>query len=88
MYFSNKFNKEVQHLVRGMEEKGATTNVDYVNKDLWYLETFSHNILKIIPLIMYDKLTSSNSENIVYDNSIVVGKHENGTIITAKGVTE
>lgn len=88
MYFSNKFNIEVQRLIRGLEEKGATTNIDYVNKNLWHLESFQHNIMKIIPLIMYDELVSSNAENEVYDNSIVVGKQENGTIITARGVKE
>ncbi len=88
MYFSNKFNIEVQRLIRGLEEKGASTSIDYVNKNLWHLESFQHNIMKIIPLIMYDELVSSNAENEVYDNSIVVGKQENGTIITARGVKE
>lgn len=88
MYFSNKFNVEVQRLVRGMAEKGATTNVDHINKNLWHLETFPHHIMKIIPLVMYDELVSSNIENKVYHNSIVVGKQQNGTIITARGESE
>ncbi len=85
MYFRNKFNLEVQRLVRGMEEKGAKTNVDYVNKNLWHLETFPHHIMKIIPLLMYDELVSSNKNDKVFHNRIVVAKHENGTVINAKG---
>lgn len=88
MYFSNKFNIEVQRLVRGMDEKGASTNIDYVNKELWYLESFSHNIMRIIPLLMYDELSSSNPNDVVYDNSVVVGKQQNGTVITARGDEE
>lgn len=88
MYFHNKFNKEIQILIRGMKKKGASTSIDYINKNLWQVESSGYNIIKIISLLMYDELESSNDEDKVYDNSIVVAKQKNGTTITAKGETE
>lgn len=85
MYFRNKFNKEIQNLIRSMEDKGASTSIDYINKNLWQVQSFDHNIIKIISLLMYDKLESSNPNDNVYHNSIVVAKQENGTTIHAKG---
>lgn len=83
MYFRNKFNKEIQTLIRSMHDKGATTSIDYINPNLWQIEAFDHDIIKIISLLMYDKLESSNPEDKVYDNEIVVAKQTSGTTIKA-----
>lgn len=85
MYFRNKFNLEVQRIIRNMDEFGAGSRVNHLVKNLWRVEKVGKKTIKIIPLVMYESLSSTNKEDTVYDNSIVVAENKGSTIIYAGG---
>lgn len=74
MYFSDKFDKNIQYLAR-KQKKGASTKLgDAFNDDLFYRERVSNReedgvneTVLVIPLVMYDYISSSNTEDKVYD---------------------
>lgn len=88
MYFRNKFNLEIQRIIRNMEEVGAWSHVNNFSRDLWRIETIDKKTIKIIPLFMTVQLTSSNKEDKVYDNSIVVAENKGTTIIDTRGASK
>ncbi|MGI6564921.1 hypothetical protein [Methanosphaera sp.] len=96
MYFRNKFNKEIQQLIRNMDEWGAKTRIGNFNSNLFEkrqvkTKDWSSPYVKIYPLVMYDSLQSSYDEDIVYNNSdinknrysgVILAKNRSGTIIS------
>lgn len=89
MYFRNKFNKEIQVLARH-QEKGASVVLGKFNSDLFYKQaplplsdTNTPPYVKIIPLIMYNRIKSSNKNDKVFDNSCVICENNPSTEITA-----
>lgn len=88
MYFRNKFNLEIQRIIRNMDEVGAWSHVNNFSRDLWRIETVDKKTIKIIPLFMTVQLTSSNKEDKVYDNSIVVAENNGTTIIDTRGASK
>lgn len=88
MYFRNKFNLEIQRIIRNMDEVGAWSHVNNFSRDLWRIETVDKKTIKIIPLFMTVQLTSSNKEDKVYDNSIVVAENKGTTIIDTRGASK
>ena len=98
MYFRNKFNKETQKLTRCIEKIGAKTTIgDKAHEPLFVFQGSKHtdsmnpDYIKIFPLVMYDTLKSSKSEDIIYNDSdlsknrysgVIIAKNNPGTIIT------
>lgn len=96
MYFRNKFNKEIQHLIRNMDEWGAKTRIGNFNSNLFEkrqvkTKNWSSSYVEIYPLVMYNKIESSYDDDTVYNNSdknkhiysgVVVAKNRSGTIIS------
>ena len=88
MYFRNKFNLEIQRIIRNMDEVGAWSHLNNFSRDLWRIETVDKKTIKIIPLFMTVQLTSSNKEDKVYDNSMVVAENKGTTIIDTRGASK
>lgn len=82
MYFKNKFNKEIQTIVRNIPVKDTTSTLSRLDKNLWKVESYDFNTLKIIPLLIHEKYSSSNNNDKVYENNIVVANNRSKTKLT------
>lgn len=77
-----------------MKEIGASTTIGNPNYNLFRFETFrdNDNIVKVIPLVMYESITSSNPNDNIYHNMICVSENKSSTLIncghTSKILTE
>lgn len=104
MYFKNKFNKEIQSLIRSMDTIGAKSRLGDINTNLFQVEEVigqksskkgveaqsDKKHVLVYPLVMYDKITSSNSDDVAFVNSdldeniysgVLIAEKRDGTII-------
>lgn len=87
MYFQDKFNKEIQVLCRHQPTGGSTTLGDFDSEAFFRISPVNPNhwekpyFVKVIPLIMFNKLESSNPDDVCYDDLCLVCKNVNGTKI-------
>lgn len=90
MYFKDKFDKEIQVAVRNMKEIGASTVIGTPNYNLFRFETIKNNdgIVKVIPLVMYETITSSNPNDNIYHNMICVSENNSATVINCGFATK
>lgn len=97
MYFRNKFNKEVQNMIRSIDKIGCSTTIGDNTSELFVFQGVQHtsdmkpDFVKIFPMVMYDTLSSSNLEDTVYNESdlsknkycgCIIARNTPGTIIS------
>lgn len=87
MYFFDKFNKEIQILARSQPTGGSTTIGEF-DGEAWYKQaTVNPNgdepvVVKIIPLIMYNRISSDNYNDTCYENMCMICENKPETTVT------
>lgn len=94
MYFQDKFNEEIQKIIRNMYPLTYSTSIGSFNRNTFQMVEViqklpdgtyhTNSIVKIYPLIMCDTLTVSNKNDYICDNKVAVCHKQAGTVITAK----
>lgn len=79
MYFEDKFNKEIQFLARLQPTGGETTLGQFDTEAFWKQSVVNPNnkkerpsIVKVIPLLMYNRVESDNDEDMSFHNKVLV----------------
>ena len=87
MYFGDKFNEEVQLLARH-QKKGGSTRLGKYNGAFYKIAPVNPNnkkerppYIKVIPLLMFDKISSSNSNDTSFEHKCIICENNPSTII-------
>lgn len=84
MYFRNKFNEEFLYLCNNIHPKGATTRIGTCSNLFFEFRQNPHTkTVKIIPLILYNKLKSSNPHDKNIEDYILLCENKSDTKISA-----
>lgn len=88
MYFENKFNKEVQILIKEQQWGGNTTLGEFDNEAFFKQATVDINkprerppFTKVIPLLLCNRLESDNYDDICYDDKALICENDPSTVI-------
>lgn len=88
MYFENKFNPEVQRLIKEQEWGGSTTIGEFDNEAFFKQATVDINnprqrpaFTKIIPLLLYTRLESNNIKDVCFNNKALICENDPSTVI-------
>lgn len=95
MYFEDKFNKEIQWLARIQPTGGETTIGQFDTEAFWKQSVVNPNnknerphLVKIIPLLMFNRLESDNSNDKSYHHQILLCENKPSTKIKCYTVDE
>ena len=86
MYFRNKFNNEFLYLCNKQEPKGGTVRLDNVN-EFWIVDDYGPeqpSTLHVIPLLLYNKITSSNDDDKKVEDYLMICQNKSDTIVTCE----
>lgn len=86
VYFRNKFNEEFLFLCNEQTPKGGTMRLDQ-NSLFFYTEYNKSNsnqpsFTKVIPLLLFNKIMTSNSNDHVIEDLMVLCENKNDTTVT------
>lgn len=84
MYFRNKFHEEFLYLCNNIYPKGATTRIGTCSSLFFEFRQNPHTkTVKVIPLILYNKLKSTNPNDKNIEDYIMLSENKADTIIRA-----
>lgn len=88
MYFENKFNKEIQTLIKEQEWGGDTTLGAFDNEAFFKQSTVDINkktsrppFTKVIPLLLFNNLISNNEEDTCFEDKALICANTPNTVI-------
>ncbi|RAP49427.1 MAG: hypothetical protein BZ138_07710 [Methanosphaera sp. rholeuAM270] len=86
MYFRNKFDDEFLFLCNQQEPKGGSIRLDNKDHAFWVFKKrdtrFQPDTVHVIPLLLHNKMTSTNFDDLNIENDLMICKNVGDTKIT------
>ena len=85
MYFRNKFDEEFFNYCKHIQPRGASTNINDCSSLFFEFKQNPHTKrVLVIPLVLYNKLSSSNNDDVILEDKAALCLNSPDTIISCE----